>query len=360
MERGGSRRGGGFSAESDGKSRDFSNWERKGPLSPAPAGPTTLRDGGRVRSRDGPNERKNSPAWGEGRSQDGSRPPRREFQERPAVERQPTAAELDNTWRARMKPDAPAKSSTPTPEPSQPSSPAQSSAPASRPRLQLAKRTVSEAQPADSSATPSSDAKASPFGAARPVDTAAKEKEVEEKRQLAIRQKKEEDEKAREEKKAKEAEAKAAAVEVSKNASEDGDEKNENGSKEGYKILSRADNEKEDGKEAGEAAANGDATTKPKDFVRDPPKGPRNEGGGTWRGSSRGDRGGRGEYRGRGRGDRGDRGGYAGRGERKPSAPSTPMSPKVDSAPEGVEEDGWNTVKPKGPRGRGGARVGAA
>jgi len=53
-------------------------------------------------------------AWGEGRpqgSQDGgSRPPRREFQERPVVERTPTAAEQDSQWRTKMRPDAPASS----------------------------------------------------------------------------------------------------------------------------------------------------------------------------------------------------------------------------------------------------------
>ncbi len=169
----------------DGKVRDFGNWERRGPLSPAAAGPTSLREGGRQGSKDGYNIRKNSPSWGEGRgegrSQDGSRPPRREFTERPPPDRQPTAPELDNQWRTKMRPDAP---KAPTPEASEPSSPAPPSGPATRPRLNLQKRTVSEADPVASPAQVS-DAKASPFGAARPVDTAAKEKEVEEKRQLA-------------------------------------------------------------------------------------------------------------------------------------------------------------------------------
>lgn len=97
-----------------------------------------------------------------------------------------------------MRPDAPAKA--PTPEASEPSSPAQAAAPVGgRPKLNLQKRTVSEADPL-ASPVPVSDSKASPFGAARPVDTAAKEKEVEEKRQLAIRQKKEADDKAKVEK----------------------------------------------------------------------------------------------------------------------------------------------------------------
>ncbi|OQV06932.1 RNA recognition motif aka RRM, RBD, or RNP domain-containing protein isoform 5 [Cladophialophora immunda] len=111
----------GFGPEGDGKVRDFSNWERKGPLSPVTPGPTTLREGGRQGSKEGYSFRKNSPSWGEARSQDGSRPPRREYAERPPPERQPTAPELDNQWRSRMKPDS---AKAPTPEASEPSSPA--------------------------------------------------------------------------------------------------------------------------------------------------------------------------------------------------------------------------------------------
>lgn len=48
--------------------------------------------------------------------------------------------------------------------------------------------------------SPPADSKVSPFGAARPVDTATKEKAVEEKRQLAIRQKREADDKVKAEK----------------------------------------------------------------------------------------------------------------------------------------------------------------
>ncbi|OJJ66931.1 hypothetical protein ASPBRDRAFT_59357 [Aspergillus brasiliensis CBS 101740] len=170
--------------ESDGKFRDFSNWERKGPLSPPPA---PVREGGRPRSNEAPGFRRSSPAWGEGRSQDGSRPPRREFQERT-----PTAAELDNAWRSKMRPDqAPKEASNP------PSPAAAPAAPATRPRLNLQKRTVTEATPSPSASTES---KASPFGGARPIDTAAREKEVEERRQIAIRQKKEVEEKAKAEK----------------------------------------------------------------------------------------------------------------------------------------------------------------
>ncbi|CEL08867.1 Putative RRM domain [Aspergillus calidoustus] len=187
--------------ESDGKVRDFSNWERKGPLSPPPA-----REGGRPRTNEGPGFRRSSPAWGEGRSQDGSRPPRREFQERA-----PTAAELDNQWRARMKPDPSPKETSNPPSPAAapavPVSPtAAAPAPATRPRLNLQKRTVTET----SSPTPTSESKSSIFGGAKPIDTATREKEVEQRRQLALRQKREADEKAKAEKAEKQRVAKDA------------------------------------------------------------------------------------------------------------------------------------------------------
>ena len=210
----GSERGGRRGYEpSDGKVRDFGNWDRKGPLTPAiPAGPPA-RSFERPASRDGPALRRNSPAWGEGRSQDsGSRPPKREFVERPPVERVPTAAEQDSQWRSKMKPDAPPAPPTPTVAAarspalssrglSTPPSPAPTPAvPASRPKLNLAKRTVSEAPSDSSAAAAATDSKASPFGAAKPIDTATREKEVEEKRQIALREKKEADDKAKEEK----------------------------------------------------------------------------------------------------------------------------------------------------------------
>ncbi|RAL68397.1 hypothetical protein DID88_007128 [Monilinia fructigena] len=206
-----------------------------GPLSPIAQPERAPREGGRPRTNDGPRaegfrDRKASPAaWGEGRSQaqgsgsqEGSRPPRREFQERSAVERAPTAADQDNQWRSKMRPDPPAASAAKSPITSRegsetPASPAIPSAPAGgRPRLNLAKRTVSEA-PADSSSSATGDAKASPFGAARPIDTAAKEKEIEEKRQQAIKEKKDADEKARQEReaaKAKETEDNEKKVEI--------------------------------------------------------------------------------------------------------------------------------------------------
>lgn len=204
-ERGGGRRPGFF--EGDGKVRDFNNWEKKGPLSPVPNAGPPMRDGGRVRESGPPRERRQSPAWGEGRSDAGSRPPRREFEPRPPVERIPTAAEQDNQWRTGMRPDP---SPVPTPDVSTPSSPQQqAAAPKERPKLNLKARTVSTAveEPAAGAAT---DSRASPFGAAKPIDTATREREIEEKRQLAIRQKREADEKAKEEKAAKEAAARAA------------------------------------------------------------------------------------------------------------------------------------------------------
>jgi len=341
MERGGSRRGA-SSFEGDGKVRDFNNWERKGPLTPLPppAGVPPVREGGRV--RDGSQrERKLSPSWGEGR--DGSRPPRGEFRERPQVDRQPTPAELDNQWRARMRPDPPVKSSnTPTPEPSAPSSPAQPPPPAVRPKLNLQKRTVSEAEPTAAAASTSIDSKSSPFGAARPIDTAAREREVDEKRQLQIRLKKEAEERAREEKKAKEAAAKAAvaAEQSSSPVHENGkshEEPKENGTSvpvpgRNYQILSRVDdegNEIENEKDVADEPSNDeiieDKPVKSREFIREPPKGPKaQQHGGTWR--------------------------------RKPSASNTPASPSGSTAV-GIEEEGWSTVptRGKGGRGRGGS-----
>ncbi|KAK6438739.1 Eukaryotic translation initiation factor 4B [Oleoguttula sp. CCFEE 5521] len=197
--------------QDDGKVRDFSNWERKGPLSPAAGAAPPARDGAGPREYGAPQERRSSPAWGEGtgRSEAGSRPPRREFQEgRPPADRAPTAAEQDSQWRSKMRPDAPSPAATP--EASAPTSPVVK-APTERPRIQLAKRTVSSSAP--NSAGAASDSKASPFGAAKPIDTAQRDREVAEKREIAIREKKEADDKAREEKVAKEAAARQARAE---------------------------------------------------------------------------------------------------------------------------------------------------
>lgn len=216
-----------------------------------------------------------------------------------------------------MKPDAPpAPSVAPVQaarspalsnrELSAPPSPAAApAAPASRPKLNLAKRTVSEA-PTDASPAPAADSKASPFGAAKPIDTATREKEVEEKRQVAIREKKEADEKARADKKAADDKAKEEkraardadlAARKQEPAAQDqanGQSKEkangqakekpkENGSpapppNKSYEILRRAANEDasaadEEADEAEAAEENGviagDKETKPKEVVQD-------------------------------------------------------------------------------------------
>jgi translation initiation factor 4B len=308
----------------DGKVRDFGNWERRGPLSPAPSAAPGGREGGRLRSNDGPEERRRSPAaWGEGQSSDGSRPPRREFQERPAPE--PTAAEQDNQWRSKMRPDAPAaKSPLGTPDGSVPSSPAPShAAPATRPRLNLAKRTVTEDASNTTAAETSS--KSNPFGAARPIDTAAREKEIEEKRVLAIRQKKEADDKAREERRAKEAADRADRKE-SVPATPTAEEGAEGKPRSNFEILRRMEEEggapKDDAPDAdAEGEIVDDQAVKPKEVVRDPPKSE-----GAWR--------------------------------RKSNTPAAP----AETGTEEMADDGWSTVtKPqkatKG-KGRGGAPTG--
>lgn len=406
--RGGSERRGGFGGdfgggerrqrdfpEGDGKVRDFGNWERKGPLSPAPQAERAPREGGRPRGDEGQrNEsfRDRTPAqWGEGRpqgSQDGSRPPRKEFQERPPPA--PTAAEQDSQWRTKMRPDAPppaAQSSHASREGSEaPSSPAPGATPtlASRPKLNLAKRTVTEQDVTASAA--SGDAKASPFGAARPIDTAAKEREIEEKKLAAAKEKKEADEKAKAER-----DAEREAAKVAK-AAEDEAAKDAEGEKK-VEIL-----KKEEGEESTEAAtgetietenANGqivdDKAVKPKEVVRDarPPRPSES----AWRRPTNGPpppredvprgprEGGRGRG-GRGRGEgRGGRGGYQnerqysndGRMQRQNTNPrnaeaapaSATQSPAVEKTETAaLEEDGWSTVsKPKKNITRGGSRA---
>ncbi|MBE7182563.1 MAG: hypothetical protein INR71_15385, partial [Terriglobus roseus] len=294
----GSRRQTPFNEGPPPPARDLDWGARKGPLSPLPQQERPARDPARMRSNEGqtPTERRNSPAWGEGtnRSQDGSRPPRGD---RPPVERVPTQAEKDNQWRSRMKPDA-QKSPTPTPDPSVPSSPAQPPPPATRPKLNLQKRTVSEAEPSPVNATTPGDSKASPFGAARPIDTSAREKEVEEKRQLALRQKKEADEKARAERKVQQEKERAEKIAAARDAvpeengepAAEGDDE-EKPKRSNFEILRRqteengenGDVEEEEDPEGVDASANGtivdDKAVKPKEVTRDPPTGPR----GTWR-----------------------------------------------------------------------------
>ena len=280
-----------YEAATDGKERDFSNWERKGPLSPAPASMTPA-SGRLSNAGDGPRERKNSPAWGEGRSNEGSRPPRREYSERPVAERAPTAAELDTQWRSKMRPDAPVvtspttsnkdtkdTSTTNTP-PAGPPTPVSSNPPTTRPKLNLQKRTVSQAEPSPALPTGGSDTKASPFGAARPIDTTQREKQIEEK----LQQRKEQEEKAREERRLAEEKAKDTKKSTKDQERQDKGKPKANGqakesdnqdtASRNYQILRREAGE--NGSEAGDYEPTGDAISpeteknvKPQEGVRD-------------------------------------------------------------------------------------------
>ena len=295
MERGGSRRGNTF-FQDDTKTRDFSNWERKGPPTPVDRAPPS-REGRPGRGMDRGFERRPSPAaqWGEGRSQDsGSRPPR------PVPERQPTAAEMDNQWRARMKPDAPPASdkpsASPTPEPSAPTSPtAAPPAPSTRPKLNLAKRTLIEV-PTEATVSSAESRSSNIFGSAKPIDTATKEAEVEKKRAIA-RKAKEEEDKARQERKETENAAKAeekkargestpstpTASGIQENGAgrknseqQNGEKKEERGKGAQYEILRRVTNDGEEGDDATSAREEdaegeilGDKSVKPKEVVRE-------------------------------------------------------------------------------------------
>ena len=206
----------------------------------------------------------------------------------------------------------------------------------SRPKLNLQKRTVSEAEPgaaAAAAAAAADSSKPNPFGGARPIDTAAREREVEEKRQLALRLKKDQDDKVREEKKAKETVSRPAAPEEasspiaeSSNADSESKENGGDGPKAStYQILSRDDDEAdtvEDNQEQ-DSPANGqiaeDTAVKPKEFIREPPKGPKGQDR-SWR--------------------------------RKSSTQAAPASPGGSTA-EKLEEDGWSTVPSTNKRGRG-------
>ena len=335
--------------QGEGKVRDFGNWDRKGPLTPTvPNGPAA-RNFDRPVSHDGPRDRRNSPAWGEGRSQDGSRPPRREFVERPIVDRAPTAPEMDNQWRTKMRPDPPpAPTIVPNRSPalssreiSAPPSPAGASQPLSvRPKLNLAKRTLTEADSPVTS-TSSTEAKSSPFGAAKPIDTAAREKEVEEKRQTALREKREAEEKAREEKRLadeKSREEKRLAKETERAEANDKDwvhkgktmgsnADKENGiaaaspSGKNYEILRRTSVEDASVEEAkaDNEGANGivveDKAVKPKEIVREMSN-KKAEGNGITNGNS-----------------------------------SPQIDPSPDASAKALEDDGWSTVsKPRNNR----------
>ncbi|KAK4115273.1 hypothetical protein N656DRAFT_766523 [Canariomyces notabilis] len=352
-----------FQPSDDGKVRDFSNWERRGPLSPlSPPERPESREGSRPRTNEGRSEsfrgtRRASPAaWGPGEGrQDGSRPPRREFADRPErPERVPTAAEKETNWRSLMRPDAPAKSPGQSHEGTEaPPSPAASAAaqPSGRPKLQLTKRTVSEAADTTPAAATTTDSKASPFGAARPIDTAAREREVEERR---LREKKEAEERAKEEKRAREAAAKEAAEKAA--------------AEEAAKANNVADTPVEEAKPAAaEAAADGPSSEqkipiRPRE-ARDSAPAPKSRAveSGNWRQAS-------GEQRAPSRGGHipsGPRRGGPARGPRSDipraprssgngPAPQPPQSPSVEQSPSTptVDEDGWTMVPNKGRRGQ--------
>jgi translation initiation factor 4B len=233
-----------------------------------------------------------------------------------------------------MRPDAPAKSPTPSRETSTPPSPAPVSAVATRPKLNLQKRTVSEADPGLSPAASTSDSKASPFGAARPVDTLARDQEIEEKRQLALRQRREAEEKLKAEKAedkrlAKDAKEGKDKVTTEQEIKETGaSETQENGSEtpqpgKNFEILRRTSEpandmvaleDAEDEEGAGEGAIAEDKAVKPKEIIRDMPKAQAN---GAWRGKDT-------------------------KKEPKKEPNSEPKSEPNTAG--NLEEDGWSTV----------------
>ncbi|MCJ1478898.1 hypothetical protein MMC13_007582 [Lambiella insularis] len=324
--------------QGDGKIRDFGNWERKGPLTPTlPSSAPATKSVDRPVSRDEPRERRNSPAWGEGRSQEGSRPPRKEFVERPMVDRAPTAPEADSQWRSKMRPDPPAAPPAVSPTPSNkelsvPSSPAATASPVpptSRPKLNLQKRTVSQAEPSPALGTAVTDPRASPFGAAKPIDTTAREKEVAERREREAREKKEQDDKAREAKRLADEKVKedrklvkdadkAEKVTSPKDKPNGQHKENENEAdipSKNYQILRRETNDETDtvDEEEGGEGANGliaeDKAVKPQEVVRDAQNKNANGGGGS------------------------------------------PMESSSSPTANALEEDGWSTVsKPRGSR----------
>ncbi|KAI1340454.1 hypothetical protein F5Y15DRAFT_414781 [Xylariaceae sp. FL0016] len=372
----------------DGKVRDFGNWERRGPLSPLPQAerPSSSRDSSRPRGTDRTDsfrkDRKASPAtWGEGR-QEGSRPPReaRERPERPErPERAPTAADLDNKWRSNMRPDPPVKTpeqsrdNSEAPSPAGPVAAVPAIAPVGRPKLQLQKRTVSEspdvASPGLSSA--GGENKANPFGAARPIDTAAKEREIADKREQVLKEKREADEKAKEEKRlAKETAAKEAAEKEAKEAQEAAEAEKAKEEEAEEKVEPPAQDNKEVSAAADGGAAMQRIPSRPRDGLQNP-KTTRATESGNWRSASGDQRQGRGGYvnasrgrgdvRGRGGASRGARGSYEGRppranGNATPASPQQPAQPG-SPAPEGdaaptQDPDGWTTVPSKGRRGQ--------
>ncbi|KAG6004473.1 hypothetical protein E4U21_001045 [Claviceps maximensis] len=346
------------------------NWERRGPLaplSPQEGGPAS-RDGSRPRP--GPDSlgergesyrgsRQGSTSWGEGRPES-ARPVRRAEQ----PERVATAAEKDFQWRSNMKRD-PVVAPAVTESPASPSStaPAPALPPTSRPRLNLQKRTVSEAP--EASVAASGDAKASPFGAARPINTAAREQAIEEKRQQALLEKKEAEEKAKEERRLarlaaaekEEAEKAEKAVQAEKAAQA---EKAVEAKRQEEAAISNLKNGEavstaQEGTEQNTVAK----TPEAREPVKEAPKSKATESF-NWRSASSDHRGARGAYN----GPRGGRGGAhhrgarnEGRGHRANGTPNREQTFPAQGSGEGeattVDEDGWTTVpNKKGRQGR--------
>lgn len=141
-----------------------------------------------------------------------------------------------------MRPDpAPKEPSAPSSPVATAATPATPAAPAVRPKLNLQKRTVSEnVQSPPLSAT--GDSKASPFGAARPIDTAAREQEVVAKRERA---RKEAEEKTKAEKAEKQRQSKEKAKAEKAAAGENGTKETDLDApkKSNFEVLRRTDDE---------------------------------------------------------------------------------------------------------------------
>lgn len=149
-----------------------------------------------------------------------------------------------------MRPDPPVAPK----EPSNPPSPVATTAtPAVRPKLNLQKRTVSENVQSPPPSASGTDSKGNPFGAARPIDTAAREREVAEKRDRA---RKEAEEKSRAEKAEKQRQAKEKAK-AEKNAAGDANGTKESDpdapKKSNFEVLRRAGDEGSGDQETEEA-----------------------------------------------------------------------------------------------------------
>lgn len=184
---------------------------------------------------------------------------------------------MDNQWRARMRPDPiPKEPSAPSSPVATAATPAAAAAPAVRPKLNLQKRTVSEnVQSPPPSAT--GDSKASPFGAARPIDTAAREQEVVAKRERA---RKDAEEKSKAEKAEKQRQSKEKAKAEKAAAGENGSKETDPDApkKSNFEVLRRVDDEAGEGE--GETEATKEETTATKEQSKEATESKTN---GSWR-----------------------------------------------------------------------------